>query len=531
MAVFPSSPLTCELSWDLFESLAVMVQSITSGGQYYDCLDRPHVYHPGIPLPTASGTPTFILGVSDAFSVLVRATKLQADRLQVSLSFAPEVIESFSRQYLPQTLCPQVNQSQAQGQFTMQLMQLVMPKLPVVHSEADQAIVALEEQLKTQSQALKDSLVASQAADRAKSEFLATMNHELRTPLTCIIGMASTLLRPQIQDHLPPHRQQAHLQIIRDRGQNLLALINDLLDLSKFETGREILRLRDFSLVQLASQTLRSFQEKAETKEIHLGFEVRAPEHNPNGRFYADPQRVRQMLINLLGNALKFTPEGGTVTLRVMVDSDHAALQVEDTGIGIPIEQHSHIFKKFQQIDSSYQRKYEGTGLGLSLTKLLVDLHGGRIEVESTMGEGSCFTVWLPKQEIAGGDQEQIPVAGPFYPRVLLVESEEITANLICDLLTAADYQVIWMIDADTALYQVDVVQPTVAIVDFGQPDGPKALEQLNHHNRRSTLRILAFVKDAVSWDQAQKLGADECLIGPVIWPEELIDKVDSLMC
>jgi two-component system, sensor histidine kinase and response regulator len=531
MAVFPSSPLTCELSWDLFESLAVMVQSITSGGQYYDCLDRPHTYHPGIPLPTASSTPTFILGVSDGFSLLVRATKLQVDRLQVSLSFAPEVIEAFSGQYLNQTLCPQENQAQAQGQFTMQLMQLVMPKLPVLHSEADQAIVALEEQLKTQSQALKDSLVASHAADRAKSEFLATMNHELRTPLTCIIGMASTLLRPQIHEHLPPHRQQAHLQIIRDRGQNLLALINDLLDLSKFETGREILRLRDFSMVQLASQTLRSFQEKAETKEIHLGFEVRAPEHNPNGRFYADPQRVRQMLINLLSNALKFTPEGGSVTLRVMVDSDHAAVQVEDTGIGIPIEQHSHIFKKFQQIDSSYQRKYEGTGLGLSLTKLLVDLHGGRIEVESTMGEGSCFTVWLPKHEIAGGDQEQIPVAGPFYPRVLLVESQEITANLICDLLTAADYQVIWMIDADTALYQVDVVQPTVVIVDFGQPDGPKALEELNRHDRRSTMRILAFVKDAGSWDQAQKLGADECLIGPVIWPEELIDKVDSLMC
>jgi two-component system, sensor histidine kinase and response regulator len=522
MTVFPSSPLTCELSWDLFESLAVMVQSITSGGQYYDCLDR----H-----PPDQTTPLFILGISDKFSVLIKGSSLKNDRLQVALSFEPKAIESFTAQHLSQPLCPQENQPQAQSQFTMQLMQLILPKCPVLASEADQAIVDLEEQLETQSQALKDSLVASQAADRAKSEFLATMNHELRTPLTCIIGMASTLLRPHIHEHLPPHRQQAHLQIIRDRGQNLLALINDLLDLSKFETGREILQLRDFSLVQLASQTLRSFQEKAETKEIHLGFEVRAPEHNPNGRFYADPQRVRQMLINLLSNALKFTPEGGSVTLRVMVDNDHAAVQVEDTGIGIPIEQHSHIFKKFQQIDSSYQRKYEGTGLGLSLTKLLVDLHGGRIEVESTMGEGSCFTVWLPKQEIAGGDQEQIPVAGPFYPRVLLVESQEITANLICDLLTAADYQVIWMIDADTALYQVDVVQPTVAIVDFGQPDGPKALEQLNCHDRRSTMRILAFVKDAVAWDQAQKLGADECLIGPVIWPEELIDKVDSLMC
>jgi two-component system, sensor histidine kinase and response regulator len=523
MAVFPSSPLTCELSWALFESLAVLVQTITSDGYYDDCLDRPQRDHPA--------TPTFILGISDLFSVLVQGTALRVDRIQVHLSFDPGTIEAFTERYCSQALRPEENQAQAQSQFTMQLMQLVIPKLPMVRSAADQAIADLREQLETQSQALKDSLIVSQAADRAKSEFLATINHELRTPLTCIIGMASTLLRPQVQIHLPPHRQQAHLQIIRDRGQNLLALINDLLDLSKFETGRDLLQLRDFSMVQLASQTLRSFQEKAEIKKIHLGFEVRSPEHNPNGRFYADPQRVRQMLINLLSNALKFTPEGGSVTLRVMVDSDHAAVQVEDTGIGIPIEQHSHIFKKFQQIDSSYQRKYEGTGLGLSLTKLLVDLHGGRIEVDSTMGEGSCFTVWLPKQEIAGGDQEQIPVAGPFYPRVLLVESQEITANLICDLLTAADYQVIWMIDADTALYQVDVVQPTVAIVDFGQSDGPKALEQLNCHDRRSTMRILAFVKDAVSWDQAQKLGADECLIGPVIWPEELIDKVDSLMC
>lgn len=522
MAVFPSSPLTCELTWDLFESLAVMVQSITLGGQYYDCLDR------SLQEAAENSLPPFILGISETFSVLIRGSALENNRLQVSLSFAPQVIETFTHQYLDRPIRPQENQAPAQSHFTIQLMQLLLPKAPIA-SDPDQAIVALEAQLKTQSQALKDSLIASQAADRAKSEFLATMNHELRTPLTCIIGMASTLLRPQVQSHLPPHRQQAHLQIIRDRGQNLLALINDLLDLSKFETGREILHLRDFSLVQLASQTLRSFQEKAETKDIHLGFEVRSLEHNPNGRFYADPQRVRQILINLLSNALKFTPEGGDVILRVMVDDDQASVQVADTGIGIPVEQHTHIFQKFQQIDSSYQRKYEGTGLGLSLTKLLVDLHGGRIEVESTVSEGSCFTVWLPKQETLG-EQEQIPVAGPFYPRVLLVEAQEMMANLVCDLLTAADYQVIWMIDADTALYQVDVVQPNIVILDFGQPDGPKALEQLSYHDRRSNMRILAMVKDKRAWAQAQKMGADGCLIGPVIWPEELIDKVDSLM-
>ncbi len=524
-------PLTCELSWDLFESLAALVETMAADGHYYHSLDLiPSISHP-----------FFAIALSEAFNVLVQAElgdgdRVSGDRVSVSLSFDPETIATFAQTHLPKTtLSLRENNPQVQSQFTLRLMKLMAspPQNSTSPNSTSQRVSALEEQLQHQTQALKESLMASQSADRVKAEFLATMSHELRTPLTCIIGMAATLLRPQIQQHLPPHRQQAHLQIIRDRGQNLLALINDLLDLSKFEAGREMLRIRDFSFVQLASQTLRSFQSKAELKDIHLGFEVKTPEDNTNGRFYADSQRVRQILINLLSNALKFTPEGGSVTLRVVVEEAQAILQVQDTGIGIPSDRQAQIFLKFQQIDSSYQRKYEGTGLGLSLTELLVDLHGGKIQVDSVVDKGSCFTVFLPQQACPAttvGNQEQIPVTGPFYPRVLLVESQEMTANLICDLLTAADYQVIWMIDGDTALYQVDVIQPSVVIVDFGQADGPQALAKLHKHSRRANMRILAFVKDTIAWERARRIGADDYLIGPVIWPEELIDKVDSLI-
>lgn len=249
----------------------------------------------------------------------------------------------------------------------------------------------LEQRVIERTQALHDALLAAQAASRAKSEFLATMSHELRTPLTSVIGMSSTLLRWPLGEM--SQRQRQFLQTIHDSGEHLLALINDILELTQFESGKAVLNLSEFALAQLAEASLRSLSDRAMRQAVNIMLDLKI---SPDYRLFADPQRVSQILWNLLSNAIKFTPEGGEAILRIWSENDFAIIQVEDTGIGIAEEHLPLIFEKFQQLDSPYQRRSDGTGLGLALTKQLVELHQGRIEVESTLGTGSIFTVWLP---------------------------------------------------------------------------------------------------------------------------------------
>jgi two-component system sensor histidine kinase/response regulator len=269
-----------------------------------------------------------------------------------------------------------------------------------LYSELQQQKNTLEQRIIDRTQELRDTLIAAESASLAKSEFLSTMSHELRTPLTTILGMAATLIRA-FQDTnyiLTPQKQIEYLQIIQERGEHLLALINDLLDLSEVEAGKMILERKEVSLSKLAQQSIQLVQGKADAKQVTLSLELLPPGERSSRdfRFQADPLRVQQICLNLLSNAIKFTPEKGQVTMRVRVSSTTAILQVEDTGIGIPPEQRSLLFQKFKQLDASYHRKYEGTGLGLALTKQLVELHGGTIEVDSKVGVGSKFTVFLP---------------------------------------------------------------------------------------------------------------------------------------
>jgi signal transduction histidine kinase len=242
--------------------------------------------------------------------------------------------------------------------------------------------------------ALRDALQAAEAASRLRNEFLATISHELLTPLTYVIGMSSTLLRWPLGELSP--RQRDYLQTIHDSGEHLLAMINDILDLSQIEAGKTVLNISEFSLVKIAENTVESLFEKAASKQVTLKLDLQLDPKRD--RFTADSSRVEQILWNLLTNAIKFTPEGGTVTLRFWVEDNTAIFQIEDTGIGIPEEQQPLLFEKFQQLDTPLRRRYEGTGLGLALTKQLVELHRGRIEVESTVGIGSIFTVWIPAQ-------------------------------------------------------------------------------------------------------------------------------------
>jgi signal transduction histidine kinase len=229
-----------------------------------------------------------------------------------------------------------------------------------------------------------------EAANRHKSEFLANMSHELRTPLNGVIGF-SEVLQARMFGELN-EKQAEYVHDILTSGRHLLSLINDILDLSKVEAGRMELELAPFHLPSALESALTLLRERATRHGIALGLEVDARLEE----FVGDERKVRQVVLNLLSNAVKFTPEGGRVDVRALVEDGVVRISVSDTGVGIAPEDQAKIFEAFSQVGTDDVRKHEGTGLGLTLTRRFVELHGGEISVESAVGEGSTFSFTLP---------------------------------------------------------------------------------------------------------------------------------------
>jgi signal transduction histidine kinase len=231
-----------------------------------------------------------------------------------------------------------------------------------------------------------------EAANRHKSEFLANMSHELRTPLNAIIGF-SEVLQEKLFGELN-EKQAEYTDDILTSGRHLLSLINEILDLSKVEAGRMELELATFDL-PLAIDNARTFVRERATRH-GITLDVKVDERL--GDFVGDERKIKQILLNLLSNAVKFTPEGGRVGISARQVDGSVEISVSDTGIGIAPEDEPKIFEEFRQVGSDYAHKVEGTGLGLTLAKKFVELHGGRIWVESEVGKGSTFTFMLPIQ-------------------------------------------------------------------------------------------------------------------------------------
>jgi len=332
-------------------------------------------------------------------------------------------------------------------------------------------------ELKRYEQTLHQKNVELESSSRMKSEFLANMSHELRTPLNAIIGF-SEVLRDGLMGDMTD-QQRGFIGDIFSSGNHLLSLINDILDLSKVEAGTMTLDLESVPVSSLFLSSLSIIREKAAARHIRLGIE--APE--ALGSFQADARKVKQIAYNLLSNAVKFTVEGGEVTLRAsrvpradvgrlsssragrtfpLADNEFTEflrISVGDTGIGISAEGLEHLFKPFSQIDSGLARKYEGTGLGLAMVKLLAELQGGAVAVESAVGEGSCFTVWLPFREPEEGVSTSIKVpAAPFIEArsgirtALVVEDDFKSADLIRVQLEAQGFKVLHAATAEAAM-------------------------------------------------------------------------------
>ncbi|MEZ4521715.1 MAG: response regulator [Thermomicrobiales bacterium] len=377
---------------------------------------------------------------------------------------------------------------------------------------------------------LRHQNLALDAANRHKSEFLATMSHELRTPLNSIIGFSELLLDAPEGGYDAASEKQ-FLETIHSSGHHLLSLINDILDLSKVEAGHMDLMLEECVIPDLLAQVISTVEPLARRSSVRLAVDARDV-----GSFVADTGKLKQILYNLLSNAIKFTPEHGTVSVVARVVDGGLQLTVSDTGIGIAPEDQDRIFHEFQQIDMGPGRRFEGTGLGLTLTRRFVDLHGGRIWVDSTVGQGSHFHVFLPKQTLESDGQEDelllnlestgVDPDGSDRPTVLVVEDDPSAANLLSLYLHRGGYQPHVAADGEEALERARTLQPDAITLDILLPtvDGWEVLRSLKHDvSTRDIPVIIASIADDRELGFA--LGATDYFVKP-IEREALLDRL-----
>ncbi|MFN7010601.1 MAG: PAS domain-containing protein [Allorhizobium sp.] len=285
--------------------------------------------------------------------------------------------------------------------------------------------------IKTREGELTELLARSEAADKAKSEFLANMSHEIRTPMNGVLGMAELLAKSTLDT-----RQKTFVDIIVKSGNALLTIINDILDFSKIDAGQLRLRNVAFDPVEAIEDVATLLSASASEKDIEL---IVCGDVTVRHMVAGDPGRFRQIVTNLVGNAIKFTEKGHVLIELTSTPSDGAnvmlTVRIEDTGIGIPEDKQASIFEKFSQVDTSSTRRHEGTGLGLAITAGLVDLFGGRIEVESKVGEGSVFTVTIPFAVAKERNRPQPLPVNVEGARVLVIDDNDINRRILSEQL------------------------------------------------------------------------------------------------
>ena len=374
----------------------------------------------------------------------------------------------------------------------------------------------LEQRIKERTEQLEEAMRNAQAANEAKSEFLANISHELRTPMNGVIGMLDLALDrdlgPEVTDQLATAQRCAY---------SLLSLLNDILDLSKIEAGKMILERVPFDVRAMLKDCIQANRRKAAENSVELREEI-AP--NVPRQIVGDPLRVRQILSNLVSNAVKFTEHGSVV---VRLEGEFSDLRdctlrflVQDTGTGIPADKLLSIFEKFTQADGSVSRKYGGTGLGLAITRRLVELHRGDIQVNSELGRGTTFTVTLRCEADATAEDQQpassaVPVpqaVAAFSPaRILVVEDNLVNQKVVTAVLRKRGFTIELANDGQEALVKLGKNAGfDLVLMDVQMPvlDGLEATRLIRKDQRWKKLPIVAMTAHAMNGDKERCLDA-----------------------
>ncbi|MBI5823499.1 MAG: PAS domain S-box protein [Chloroflexi bacterium] len=412
-------------------------------------------------------------------------------------------------------------------------------------TERKQAEIALQEayehlerRVKERTAQLHAANTALEKASKLKDEFLASMSHELRTPLNGVISLSESL-REGTYGEISP-RQNKVLDVIGESGHHLLELINDILDLSKIEADKLTLQYETLNLKAICEASLSMVSETARKKKLKISTSITSEPQT----IHADGRRLKQMLVNLLGNAVKFTPPGGSIGLEVLQEHEHALrFTVWDTGIGIPAAQVEKLFNPFVQLDSSLARPYEGTGLGLALVRRLADMHNGSVGLESVEGEGSRFYFIIPTltaRNVLEQESTQISETIPqpaAHPRpaasILLVEDNPTNMMVTNDYLTTKGYKVVIAENGLEALQQAETHHPDIILMDIQLPviDGLEATRRLRSAPEFDSVPIIALTALAMPGDRERCLsaGATEYLSKPVSL-KKLAELITSLL-
>lgn len=401
---------------------------------------------------------------------------------------------------------------------------------------------SLAQRVAERTEALKTANVELAQAARLKDEFLASMSHELRTPLNSILGLAESL-REDVYGPLL-ESQVKSLDQIEESGQHLLSLINDILDLSKIAAGKMQLTIHPVDVQEICESSVQLIRQVARKKHIRVSYVF----DSAVKYIQADERRLKQIFINLLGNAVKFTPEGGTIGLEFYGDAARHTVQfvIWDTGIGIAQEDIQRLFQPFVQLDSRLARQFEGSGLGLALVSQLTELHGGGVTVASEANAGSRFTITLPWQQHNGtverfqlAQTELSPPTAPAnqFPRggsattVLIAEDNQDNVTTIVDYLYAKGYNIVVAHNGVDVIKQAELVQPDIILMDIQMPemDGLEAIQRLRAITDFATTPILALTALVMPGDRERcfAAGANAYLSKPVSL-KQLVTLIDE---
>lgn len=387
-------------------------------------------------------------------------------------------------------------------------------------------------ELERENAAMRDALAAAEEANRAKSRFLSSMSHDIRTPMNAIVGMTSIGL-----SHIDEKaRVQDCLEKIRTASAHLMSLVNDVLDMSRIDSGRMTLNEERFSLADLVHDVAVIARPQAEQKRQKLTFEIgEVLEESLLG----DPLRLRQILVNIIGNAVKYTQDGGAILVRfAQRPAEEGTVWLdflcEDNGMGMSEDFLQRIFLPFERVRSGAVDQIEGTGLGMSIVKNLVDSMGGQIQVQSREGEGSCFTIALPLRAAAPEREAALPAGG----RVLVAESLEQRAGLIGDILQKTGLEPVWVrtgLEAVTRLTEAKYEKRMPCAMLLGQELGDMdALDAAAHVRQLAGSEFPILLVSEEDWAQieyrATRAGVSAFIPCP-LFPSRLLSTLSRFTC